>query len=951
MTEKVEIYGGQLDGSVLNNAASEATLERILEAIEKQGSKGGKSEENKAAKTAEAIQKTHNEAIRRGAFYTDEFSKQLSKSTDEISELPEKIENRFNRITESISNKLGNFVSGFGMVLSAIPDIMAGTAELAFKTSTPKVEDFTRTIENAIPVIGGFIGAFGEAIQGDINTYRQLSTVGATFGTSLEGYRRAAMEAGLSVDDFKKIVENNSQAFALLRGNVSEGANAFTAISGSVQKKFQPVFSKLGMTMEEVSGYTASYIEQMTKSGQARGMSDAELARGAEEYNLELDKMARATGISRKALDEANKAAMLDARSKIIMSSMTKEAQVALNAETEAMKKIGAGDAAKGLMDLVAMQGTATTDSSKKLTLLAEGAGVDIARITRDMANKVPGAEKEMMDGMARISAHSENLMKDSNNRMIANADESKQNYLTTAGSLMGLTNQVDAVNKATEEQANLVEKNNSSVLGMDKSLLAMRDNLSVAMMPILEKFGNVLSGLTETFKPGNPLFDNITNFATSVGNSLSTFMTLVGDNPGAAWEQLKADLSGIVQLVRDYFMTEILPEIKIFGAQIWDSVLPVLKDLGTQLKDYLLSGIEAMFTGAAIGGAIGAAVGLFFGPIGAAVGGAIGTAVGGFLGSWFDDKEEQDKKKQQLMKTLPTANQLVAEEAKKMETPKAPVAGGEIPKAVSEKKEKTTTEATATKIETKDQTDALKSSFEELIKNQGIATTEATKNLVISNPELLKIAEQVKAGTLSTEQAIDKMKTTVNTNVPTIKPEQNIIKPTNIASPVAEVPVPGATKFDVAAAARVAEVKTSAEIAEIVNSLQALDYTRLTVPTDTIKSIETGTLKTKSLKDEVVNLTNSFKDLDNVGLSKITDGLKRLDESFKSFSTSFSTDFLAKFKELDKKSQEALLSDLNGKMDQLNSNIEQLVNIQAGAANVGKKTLTATQNNSGSIY
>jgi hypothetical protein len=154
----------------------------------------------------------------------------------------------------------------------------------------------------------------------------------------------------------------------------------------------------------------------------------------------------------------------------------------------------------------------------------------------------------------------------------------------------------------------------------------------------------------------------------------------------------------------------------------------------------------------------------------------------------------------------------------------------------------------------------------------------------------------------------------------------------------------------DVEKAAMVAATTTPAQVKELAAALKELDYNRLIIPDTAHTSMETGVVKMRQLRGEVIAMTAAFKDLNNTGLDKITKGLGRLDESFKSFNKSFVEDFITKFKELDKKSQEQLLTDLNEKMETLNTTMMSLLELEEENTKHYKNTARNTRATSGRV-
>ena len=154
----------------------------------------------------------------------------------------------------------------------------------------------------------------------------------------------------------------------------------------------------------------------------------------------------------------------------------------------------------------------------------------------------------------------------------------------------------------------------------------------------------------------------------------------------------------------------------------------------------------------------------------------------------------------------------------------------------------------------------------------------------------------------------------------------------------------------DLKVAAQVAKTTTAKEVKELATALKELDYSKLIIPDTAHTTMEQGALKMRQLRGEVNALSTSFKELDNTGLNKITEGLGRLDASFKNFNKSFVDNFMTKFKELDKKTQEALLTDLNTKMDLLNTSVQSLVELEQGNSRHHASTARNTRSTSGRV-
>jgi hypothetical protein len=133
----------------------------------------------------------------------------------------------------------------------------------------------------------------------------------------------------------------------------------------------------------------------------------------------------------------------------------------------------------------------------------------------------------------------------------------------------------------------------------------------------------------------------------------------------------------------------------------------------------------------------------------------------------------------------------------------------------------------------------------------------------------------------------------------------------------------------DTQTAAIVAQSITSEEVKAIAAALKDLDYTKLAIKPEVLATLDSGTLKMRQLRGEVNAITTSFKALDDTGLDKIPKGIRSLSDEFEKFNTRFSIDFMEVFKKLDKESQATLLSQLNDKMDELNTSTLRLIEVQ----------------------
>ena len=229
-----------------NGAASEATLKMLLDATKNQVS--GASAQ---ARTAQRLQQNYNNAQNRGTGF-------------------------INKTATAAKNLAREFVSG-----------------------GDRVSDFTRHVLGANSKLQGLI----DYADGAVDQFRQLSSVGAGFNNSIFDMMTTAATAGMRLDEFYNVVQNNSEVLRMLGGTVTAGAKEFGNLSKGLRSgDLGRRLLNLGFTVSDINDGMLTYIQNQQLQGNLERMSQQDLIKGSQEYLSEIDLLAKATGISRQAL-------------------------------------------------------------------------------------------------------------------------------------------------------------------------------------------------------------------------------------------------------------------------------------------------------------------------------------------------------------------------------------------------------------------------------------------------------------------------------------------------------------------------------------------------------------------------------------------------------------------------------------------------------------------------
>ncbi len=451
----VKVQVPQLGTLTIENAAEESTMRAILAAINKQGGvlpKGGESS-NKAGATQSDEDKT-----------AEINNKRMKDGAD--------AEKRFHKVIQGTSDVFQNSARDFSKT---------------FSNETPSIRNFAGILANYSPEpFATAMTELGGTMNDQVEIFRQLSQSGIDLGDSLLEAQLNAGKARLPLEIFGKTVKENSQMLSMAFGTASQGAQKFAEIQGKFMATSGQKFAALGFSMDELASYNASYMDQMQRSGRLSKMSTDEIVAGQEKYNQELDKMAKATGISRQQLDEANQATQRDARMRLATQKLSKDQQVALEATTQQLNKLDpSGEFSAGLKDLIASGGVATTKAARDAVLAASKAGVDLQGISKNIYNGVEGSVQDLNNGLRKVGQAGANLSEGDRKLGSTLATMGQKTPGLLQASIAGFQDLTDAQQKAAKEQEEKLKSADPTrkAAGLDQTLTEIQNSFKKSII------------------------------------------------------------------------------------------------------------------------------------------------------------------------------------------------------------------------------------------------------------------------------------------------------------------------------------------------------------------------------------------------------------------------------------------------------------------------------------
>lgn len=226
-----------------------------------------------------------------------------------------------------------------------------------------RMGDFSQAVFGAESSITELV----RSLDGLIDSYRELTSIGASFNNSIFEFMKSSAESGMSMGDFGNLISQNSTRLMVLGGTVSESSKRFGQISKIMRQDFGIALSKVGFTMSDLNDILLEYADFSVRSQGMETRSNKQLASAASEFGMQLDQVSRLTGIRRKQLAEEVAAQTQDQRVRSAMAAMNRD-----QAENFGIGLATAGKFSNNFKEaLIDMSDTAPTENFTKGLFIA----------------------------------------------------------------------------------------------------------------------------------------------------------------------------------------------------------------------------------------------------------------------------------------------------------------------------------------------------------------------------------------------------------------------------------------------------------------------------------------------------------------------------------------------------------------------------------------------------
>lgn len=549
----------------IRGVASEATLMLLLEAVKAQTRSAGQGSNNQ---NAARIQDAYNRTVRDGAKQQGIFKKSVVGAATATGRFAKELAVGGNRLT-----------------------------------------NFSTAIFGAESSVTGLISYLDKTVD----TFRGLSSVGASFNNSIFEMISSAANSSMSLDDFATFVKQNSDVLASFGGTVTKGAQFLGEFSKTFRRDVGSTFFEMGFTIEDINEGLVDFMSLEKRRSSSALSNDKKTQTSAANYIMQLDKLAKLTGQDRKQLADKIAQQQTDAGLAARINSLQGDQQANLQSAIAFFDSQlpGVSDGFKDLMD-----GVAQTDLGKALETSIPGIGEYMQQVFtgEEDINEVLGAlQKRFGPALSNFAGQ---YSKESIDQMRSMGGVT--GALADVMDALFQFNQVSNLSAADMEKEQKRRDKITSTLGkFEQAVIDLRTMFvdmfyDVAMAPggLFDSFGELGKTISDLFGPSS---GSLRKIGSSTSSILQEMINRMFGSNGFVTTAIRdfsnwiksEDFKTFVSSVNDSFvavsgwMTDLVNDIRDNG--FWDTFKDRILDLGNWIKELFLGKIVKKMTPAGL--------------------------------------------------------------------------------------------------------------------------------------------------------------------------------------------------------------------------------------------------------------------------------------------------------------------------------------------------------------
>jgi hypothetical protein len=340
-------------------------------------------------------------------------------------------------------------------------------------------------------------------LEKSYKSFQQATAAGALFAGGMTELRNVGLKAGLTQEQFSKVIADNSQALASFGGSVADGGKKLGLVVKSFGAGTQRELLNLGITVEDQAQGVADYMSILQRGGELRYKQDAEIAQGAKDYMISLKAIAAFTGEDAKKAEQRAKEAAQQ------------------GAVDQKLREMG-GEANVKFQNLVKQLGPGSEKVAQQMLLFGKILDPELAMVFGPkMVEQVSSGIEDVKNGAITNNAMIENAQqfaRENQQRLLAEAGNAQKIFGTVAMATGQYANQsLIASQRATVYNRNFDEVTQSTLQDA-KDASTTQDDLTQGVTKSIEELQKMKVALQ------NDLTPSIKNFALEIPIILEGF-------------------------------------------------------------------------------------------------------------------------------------------------------------------------------------------------------------------------------------------------------------------------------------------------------------------------------------------------------------------------------------------------------------------------------------------